>query len=1165
MPTSAAPQAKPPAAARPAPKPAPAAAPKPEVRPAAPPATAAGAKVQAKSALPTSSPGDAAEREADRVATRVMRAAAPAGHDGSAPSATAGDGPQLGADHIARLGPGEPLPPDLRAQFEPRFGTSLEDVRVLTDGAAAEAATSIQARAFTLGHRIGFAAGEYQPTTNEGQWLLAHEIAHVLQQRDDSVPRVVMRDATPGAGGGAPAGAGGGGGGAPPGGGVTRAAATPGAPRFRLQTALRIPPIKGRHSPTYATLASHGGLIRPRAYDSSTRGTAQAALWTGGIVPDLSQIPADRRPAPGSPWTLVLEQNGIAVRTITAADDAALRDQLCRPAWDASGVATTFQVDHMVEYQLGGNDHVDNMELLDQQHNGSVGSSFNAEIRRAIRLELETNRRPAQAPGAPAPAALSVADVMQFYDIEFAESTGRARESHHTEGGAAFWSAADIRRLEPIRPLLPPRTGNLAGTAQSIHVLSPSGNLVLLRLPVVNGQPQVPAGGASNIAGFTLTGVNVAGGAGALAGSAAASGAGHQLQGLLNLGAAVTFPAGAQHYLALDKAAMPYTLQVASTASGAAGDRDATRAPAEFRPLSPLTLSGLQVGRAVIGQAEIQPSHPLLSGLRLPGQVRDGRVGMFYTVDATALAQRLQIPGLTMDAAAITLGYDGSDFSVDGGAEFTIRNFGTGYLNANVDTRGRFGMEGGLHADTRLFDQADLRLWYRSEGGFGGEGTLAITNPNKIRGIRAARVTARYDAGVFSAAGSVEPTIPGLQSAGLAVRYGPDAEGAQSLLIAGDLQLAPGVPGVRGGQAHVELLQRDGEWQVAANGELQPAIPGINATLRARYERGAFTASVDTPFHVGERLSGQLLVGVSNVESDSQGRPVEGAVPGDRLLAFGQGSATIRLSDQFQGDFGIRVGTDAAVRINGSVGISQPITLFEARTWSRELVHFPTISIPIFGVAVGGNVVGIAATIGGGINAEASIGPGLIDQGSIGVRDFDPAQPDSLHVTGRVHFNVPAQAGINGHLDAGISAGLAVIRATGGLSIALNLGVNAGAGAGLDLDWTQAQGLSLAATLHASATPRLRASVNGFAEVVADAFVTSFTLWRKDYTLAQREFGSGLTVGVNVPVTWTEQRGLDFDLNRVQFQVPEITPDGALAGLLRDEGSTTERNERPAS
>ena len=367
--------------------------------------------------------------------------------------------------------------------------------------------------------------------------------------------------------------------------------------------------------------------------------------------------------------------------------------------------------------------------------------------------------------------------------------------------------------------------------------------------------------------------------------------------------------------------------------------------------------------------------------------------------------------------------------------------------------------------------------------------------------------------------------------------------------------------GLRGGTVHVELLQHDEGWNVSANGELQPAIPGINATLRARYADGAFTASVDTPFSIGERVSGTLLVGVSNLPSDSEGQPLEGATPGDSVMAFGHGTATVRLSDTLQGDFGIRVGTDAALAISGSVGIREPVTLFEQRRWHRELVRFPTVSIPIFGFAVGGNVVGIAATLGGGVDAEASVGPGQIDQGSIGITDFNPALPDSLHVTGRVRFVVPAQAGIAGHLDAGISAGAAVIRATGGLTIQLGLGVDAGVQTPIDLDWTAAQGLVLQATLQASATPRLRASVGGFAEVVADAFVTSFTLWRRDYTLAEREFGSALTVGVTVPVAWRQHGGLDFDFNRVQFQVPEISPGGALADLLRDGGNDQQRND----
>jgi hypothetical protein len=74
-------------------------------------------------------------------------------------------------------------------------------VRVHTDATADAASQQIRARAFTYGSHIAFAAGHFQPETPEGKRLLAHEITHVLQQREDTVPRRVMRDgAAPAAG-----------------------------------------------------------------------------------------------------------------------------------------------------------------------------------------------------------------------------------------------------------------------------------------------------------------------------------------------------------------------------------------------------------------------------------------------------------------------------------------------------------------------------------------------------------------------------------------------------------------------------------------------------------------------------------------------------------------------------------------------------------------------------------------------------------------------------------------------------------------------------------------------------------------------------------------------------------------------------------------------------
>ena len=78
---------------------------------------------------------------------------------------------------------GHPLDTATRAFMEPRFGHDFGKVRVHTDARAAEAAASINALAFASGHRIAFSAGEYSPQTQAGRRLVAHELAHVVQQR----------------------------------------------------------------------------------------------------------------------------------------------------------------------------------------------------------------------------------------------------------------------------------------------------------------------------------------------------------------------------------------------------------------------------------------------------------------------------------------------------------------------------------------------------------------------------------------------------------------------------------------------------------------------------------------------------------------------------------------------------------------------------------------------------------------------------------------------------------------------------------------------------------------------------------------------------------------------------------------------------------------------
>lgn len=187
--------------------------------------------------LAVSAPGDAYEQEADRVADTVMSMTA--ARPGVAPQSHGGVGPgsvqrkcaceekaggsceqcrekelslqRRAAGHDAASAPpqshdaapkvqealrsgGQPLDAAARSFFEPRFGRDLSRVRVHSDAKATASAQSVNALAYTVGSDIVFGSGQYDSGSQAGRRLLAHELAHVVQQ-----------DFGGGPGGGAPA------------------------------------------------------------------------------------------------------------------------------------------------------------------------------------------------------------------------------------------------------------------------------------------------------------------------------------------------------------------------------------------------------------------------------------------------------------------------------------------------------------------------------------------------------------------------------------------------------------------------------------------------------------------------------------------------------------------------------------------------------------------------------------------------------------------------------------------------------------------------------------------------------------------------------------------------------------------------------------------------
>jgi hypothetical protein len=97
------------------------------------------------------------------------------------------DEEQSPVHEVIGSGGGRPLEPEVRADMKARLGHDFSHVRIHDDSRAHEAATAVNAHAYTVGSDIVFQRGGYNPATPEGKLTLAHELTHVVQQSQGPV------------------------------------------------------------------------------------------------------------------------------------------------------------------------------------------------------------------------------------------------------------------------------------------------------------------------------------------------------------------------------------------------------------------------------------------------------------------------------------------------------------------------------------------------------------------------------------------------------------------------------------------------------------------------------------------------------------------------------------------------------------------------------------------------------------------------------------------------------------------------------------------------------------------------------------------------------------------------------------------------------------------
>lgn len=1216
-------------------------------KPTPPVGTRVRPKVPMQAKLKVSSPGDALERQADQSADRVMRAAKPfpmagprqeekpqrkprderahrkteearsrveekaAQRDvaaGGAGDVAGGDVPTgfEGSVGRARQAGGGRLGGETLQVMERGLGQSFDHVRIYDDGPAGSLASSIDARAFTLGSDVFFGAGEYQPHTQDGRRLIAHELTHVVQQSGGvaSASRVYR---LPGSAGtttpvaaGQPSSAG------------TAAPQPQGPPTFvgrdnrRIVKqpegnkqgtfylpALKVPKVaggfKGISNQTNEVLRGRPAEGKnplvdgqaflwtgktPRGSESArrkwiaaaqadtalqsalaenvrTRFGASGAGGGGGAAPGAGGEDAPAPVAAGDQPTFYLKAartGGPIFYIVGTAQEVAHHELVTLPTWNKDRTRHEFDVDHLHELQLGGLDGWENFWVLDASANRSSGSlifsNLKGDVERLIR-EASDGRF---WPGLGGTTPPSFEEISANWQLRF-DTFNELALAGNSE---VYWTRDEIKNGLHL-PGLRAMTEN---------------QIVDEGLRLRPGEWPTRLNVFSNATGGYAKGLRRSGET-----WRANAGEGEFYRGfvvdqiLIDQFSSVEQgkPVGKIIGTALGRASKsgkvfpPIPVELPLLQSQRLGfgvwvDREAFRnqiRELRFKQASPVEIedAGISPVGALFVEGRIITSLPLFSGLEIPFAI----VGDQLTVEFPIPTDRLHLGPVSVTEAALEIGVNPDGLELGGAVGFEVRGVGNGRLEAGVSTAGAaappagggpgggeaspgFALSGSFDFDSDKLDPARIGVAYGNHQ-FTVDALVGLRQ-GAVRGLRSAEIHVQRGEDGIRVEGTAELGIPGLQGTRLTVNRG---EAGDIMIGADDIPLPVSrIPGVSSATASIHVVNdaASGEWHVSGGGSAAIGIGGVTGTLRVDVVDSFLTITGDNiQIHRGPLEGGGNFV-VTNRPRDESGRPLEEGDP-TNLTASGHLEASLPLGPYLRGTIGGTILPNGELEFTGGLALPPVIDLFEQRRFDRELFRPPSLDIPILGISAAGQRIGIFATIGGSLNFGASVGPGQLRDTAL-VATFNPDHPENTTVHGTATFVVPAEAGLRLEIHGGIGAGIPIVSAEAGIEIGGSLGIAAEASAAVTVDWTPASGLAVEAVAHLQAQPQFTFDISAYLRIVADVVITEFELYSERWTLSSFTFGPQMSLGVDLPVRWTELGGLDFDLNRIQIQRPDI-------------------------
>jgi hypothetical protein len=1065
--------------------------------------------------------------------------------------------------------PGRPLDTPTRGFMESRFGHDFGHVRIHDDAQAGESARAVSARAYTVGQDIVFADQQYRPATDDGAALLAHELAHTVQQ-----------------------------------GGLHRSSE---------DLALSSESDPSEHEAAAAAAAVLGGVPVP-------------ALSHGASTVSLHRAPWGSCPA-GTKRKLNDELGNILkTRAVGAGKEAAANRSPGAFTQQVAEAAEDWMAQHF-KNQRGRYAHTNKSPLQPSAANPAtepiqymINEAFD-HFRSGGSSRKKRGAKPPTAPTTPAtprsvtipvdPAALDEEradqaatipregsqlkpDFVDFQRSEVYDATtidGAADKATKIQGYRSLYQ--EIRESAEFGPIGVPvwKAGDTlpAPSRLSYGVKNEQDPLKIcfaetdfaaypgvLAYSVIDTSGAGAGGEAANEAAVQRVDYPIAAGAGAatlkvpvtfattkgaivgISGDPENKAAASLIPGLIltELGhkyktkttpdiiRAQIDPSGIP--IAIDEKSPTVILNVVPSGSLSLdpASRKIKGIGFKYKYLSPGAITSLTLNDSggLDWQGSIKPSVPLLGQLGV--EYSKGVLKVTRGLDEDELKKR-SVLGMKVTKAAIELQL-APEFKPEGVVEMQMgaaeKPLAKASLRVGTDGAG-FTADGKLSVNIPKMETAESNITYR-----GGEGRdewaadLHIKSEN-IKLGPSISVSGGFDGRIdkqgLNFTGKISAVFPGDNTAELGLKK----DRQDWILFGGGTFRIP-----RLDPTTVDIEYHLGKDELFARGKTGFTLPGFK--LSGQLDPVMFKIARNEPVKAWGK--GKIKIKQGKAEGN-----VEVELHQNGKFT-GKGSLSYQLKENLIVTGTVELDEREKLRITGELLITR-YEFFKAYEDKQDLFTV-NVPIPVPGLSIGTS--GIVCHIKGGVGVAYSFGPGALEPMKLSA-GFDPLESDpdlSLTVTGTV--KIPASATLSAFVEGTVGAEIDIVVGSagveGGLRLQGDLTLQAGAFANIQAEYAKKR---LTAKLVAGIETKLLLglSLSAFVRAWAGAFGLS-TETRKDWTLAKKTIDTRIGFSLSAPFEYADDTGVKLPtIKEVELKKPDISTDNMKRILTEIFGSASEK------